>query len=77
MLYFFYGFFCIKKPFFIVELPFAATNYTIRRFRNMINALATFIGHWIIIMVGAAIACTILAFIVIALVVGIRDILGY
>ena len=43
----------------------------------MINTLATFIGHWLIIMVGAAIACTIFAFIVIALVVGIRDILGY
>ena len=43
----------------------------------MINTLATFIGHFLIIMVGAAIACTIFAFIVIALVVGIRDILGY
>ena len=43
----------------------------------MINTLATFIGYFLIIMVGAAIACTIFAFIVIALVVGIRDILGY
>ena len=43
----------------------------------MVNTLATFIGYWLITMVGAAIACTILAFIVIALVVGIRDILGY
>lgn len=43
----------------------------------MINTLATFIGYWLITMVGAAIACTIFAFIVIALVVGIRDILGY
>lgn len=43
----------------------------------MINTLATFIGYWLITMVGAAIACTILAFIVIALVVGIRDMLGY
>ena len=43
----------------------------------MINVLATFIGHCIITMVVAAIACTIFAFIVIALILGIRDILGY
>lgn len=66
-----------KETFFIVELPFAATNYVIRRFRNMINTLATFIGYYLITMVCAAIACTIFAFIVVALVVGIRDILGY
>ena len=65
MLYFLLWFLLYKETSFIVESPFAATNYIVRRFRNMILELFTGIG------------CAVFGLIGIATVVGIIIILGF